>query len=496
MYAAAEGKSRLGISQKVGEEFVGERADGNGETILSAALRRAIADGLTELDIAKAIRDGRLSSPQRYENVWLFEVRITGTGTAYRSQLDEFVYRPPENFLTEEFLQRCNGLPLIFEHPKEQAILDTEEYRDRAIGTVILPYIKGDEVWGIAKVFDDDAAVAMRTSHASTSPAVVFRDAGSTETVQLEDGSTVLIEGKPSYLDHLAICEEGVWDKGGEPSGVNIEGDSAVDPKEESVPAWADALMKRCDELHARFDSFEHKGEEKKDSESEREREEAAKKGAEEHKEREEHKDARKDSEAEKEGKSEEKEEHKAAEAVKEAEKDGEKERKAEERADAQGQKIADLEAKLASVTAQLGAVTKPLSAEDREGLARAQARADSVASMFGDSVRPPLHGESPIAYRKALAQKFQKHSPKVKDVKIDGLDAQTFDVIEGQIYADAQAAARTTAAETTGRLMEHKTIDIAGRPIYEYSGDPLATWAPFMSGGQIARINRQHKGA
>ncbi|WP_254661810.1 hypothetical protein [Burkholderia sp. CCA53] len=65
--------------------------------------------GTTELDVAKAIRDGELSSPQQYENVWLFDLRITGTGTSYRTEHDEFVYRPPENFLTEEFRERCYG---------------------------------------------------------------------------------------------------------------------------------------------------------------------------------------------------------------------------------------------------------------------------------------------------------------------------------------------------------------------------------------------------
>lgn len=489
MFAAAEGNSTLGIPKKVGEEFVGVRKDENGENVLSAALRRAIADGLTELDIAKAIRDERLSSPQRYENIWLFDVRVTGTGTAYRSGLDEYVYRPPENFLTDEFLERCNGLPLIFEHPKK-SILNTEEYRDRAIGVVILPYIKGDEVWGIAKVFDEDAAQLMRTSHASTSPAVVFRDAGSTETVQLKDGSTVLIEGKPSYLDHLAICEEGVWDKGGEPTGVNLEGDSDVSLEEEKVPAWADALNKRFDEMCSRMDALAGKGD-VVDSE-----EEKAKKAAEEER-RKEEEAKRAAAEAERAGKKEETAEERAARESKEradaeeaAKKD--EERKEAERADAQNRKIADLEARLASVSEQLGDVIKPLSVEERDQLAQAQSRADSLASAFGETIRAPLHGENPIAYRKALASKFQKHSATYKDVKLDSLDAVSFGAVENCIYADAQSAARAPANMPEGRLLEHVTIDRAGRRVSEYSGDPAAAWAPFMAPAMVARINRK----
>ncbi|MHB8915877.1 MAG: hypothetical protein ACYC4K_08710, partial [Thiobacillus sp.] len=66
--------------------------------------------GINELTIAKQIQSGELSSPQQYENIWLFDVRVTGTGTSYRTALEEYVYRPPENFLTDEFLERCNGL--------------------------------------------------------------------------------------------------------------------------------------------------------------------------------------------------------------------------------------------------------------------------------------------------------------------------------------------------------------------------------------------------
>src|SRR5581483_7828955 len=45
-----------------------------------------------------------------------------------------------------------------------------------------------------------------------------------------------LIEGKPSLLDHVCVCEQGVWDKGGPPTGVRSEsrGDSAMTPEEEA----------------------------------------------------------------------------------------------------------------------------------------------------------------------------------------------------------------------------------------------------------------------
>lgn len=213
MESAAHGHSALGIPKSVGEEFV-----------------KHDAAEPTELDIAKAMRDGKLSSPQRLGQMWLFDIRVTGTGTSYRQSLDEYVYRPPELYLNDEFLERCNGLPVIFEHPGE-SMLNTVEYRQRAIGTVMLPYIPRrnddkhltDEVWAIARIYDADAAELMQTSHISTSPAVGLTAAGNSRTVKTDDGSTLLIEGKPPILDHLAVAPLGVWDKGGEPRGVNFD---------------------------------------------------------------------------------------------------------------------------------------------------------------------------------------------------------------------------------------------------------------------------------
>lgn len=443
-----------------------------------------------ELDIAKRMAEGLLLSPQRCANFWLFDVRITGTGVSYRTKHEEYVYRTPETFLTEEFVQRCNGLPLIFEHPQDRVTLNTEEYRSRSIGNIFLPYIKGDEVWGIAKVFDDDAAQLMLTSHRSTSPAVVFGDAGSTETVK-HDGSTVLIEkGDPSQIDHLAICIEGVWDKGGEPTGVNIEGDPAVDETND-MPAWADKAFK---DMHARLDSIEAgrkdaetEEERKKAEEAKRAEEEALKAGKKE--ETEEEKAIREASERKD---SEEKERKDAEEkARKDSEEAERKEKEEKERADAQ-QTVAGLQASIRAMEARLAEATKPRSNADRDELSRVQMRAEGMAMAFGDStaISPPLYDETPIAYRKRCAAVFQKHSTRAGKSNLKALDNDTFAAIEEMIYADAQDAARQPAALPKGRLIPH--VDRStGHTITTYTGDPGATWAPFKHRGFIGTINK-----
>jgi 8-oxo-dGTP pyrophosphatase MutT (NUDIX family) len=185
--------------------------------------------GWNELDIARAIRDGELSGPQQYENIWLFPIRITGTGEAYRHKWKEYVYRDPAIYLNDDFLARCNGLPVILEHPRTET-LNTDEYKDRNIGSIFLPYIKGEEVWGIAKVIDEDGAQVMLDNQLSTSPAVVWRDPDVNNEIELADGKKYLIEGHPTLLDHIAICRQGVWDKGGEPTGVELVATDAIDP--------------------------------------------------------------------------------------------------------------------------------------------------------------------------------------------------------------------------------------------------------------------------
>ena len=217
--------------------------------------------GMDELDIAKAIAAGQLSSPQTYMNITLFAIRITGTGAAYRQSLDEYVWRDPKLYLNRHFIERCSGLAVIMSHPPKNA-LDTKEFRERNIGSIMFAYVhNGDEVWGIAKVHDHIGARFMAKYNLSTSPAVVFKPADGNRKLDLDDGSTLLIEGKPSLLDHIAICEEGVWDKGGGPAGVkSTENEERIDSMPESDNGQKlDKLLTAMDNLGARMDAVEGK---------------------------------------------------------------------------------------------------------------------------------------------------------------------------------------------------------------------------------------------
>jgi 8-oxo-dGTP pyrophosphatase MutT (NUDIX family) len=220
------------------DSFTWATPDAAQQLDLHAGVRVALQKlkGMNELEIAEAMRDGELVSPQYIENICLVDMRISGTGFSYRPKLSEWVYRRDTVYLTPEFLQRCNGIPVILEHPSSQ-ILNSDEFAQRVVGTMFLPYIKGDEVWGIARVYDKNAIAMINDGQLSTSPSVIFRDTKVNYTIELEDGDHLLVEGEPSFVDHLAICEKGVWDKGGDASGIRIDSeDNAGREPEPSIP--------------------------------------------------------------------------------------------------------------------------------------------------------------------------------------------------------------------------------------------------------------------
>lgn len=187
-----------------------------------------------ELDIAEMMAAGDLTSPQTIGPMSLFKLRVSGVGYAYRPKHNEYVYRRPENYLTERFLRRIGGLPVIWEHPPK-AVLSSQEFAKRHIGSLMLAYL-GDrdgmppapgaapaDVWAIARIYDAGSVKEMQGGELSTSPSVVFRDPSVNFTLQGDDGSTMLVEGPASLVDHVAICANGVWDKEAEPSGVPVD---------------------------------------------------------------------------------------------------------------------------------------------------------------------------------------------------------------------------------------------------------------------------------
>ncbi len=155
-----------------------------------------------------------------------------------------------------------------------------------------------------------------------------------------------------------------------------------------------------------------------------------------------------------------------------------------------QQQKI-DLQRQIAEVRTQLASMTAERPRNERDALASAQARADSVESMFGRRASAPLPGERPLDYRKRLVRDLQRYSPAFRDVRLDSADAGLLDVLEEQVYADAAKAGRSGEAVAPLALVPVVETDSSGRKATRYFGDPIAWMAPYMGTGTIGRILR-----
>jgi hypothetical protein len=106
---------------------------------------------------------------------------------------------------------RLAGLPLVLLHPPKGA-LDSVTFERSVIGTLAFGYVAdtngiqndaGTELWCMARCYDADAILALGTGELSTSPAVSFMPQDGNETINLQDGSRLLIEGRPANLSHL-----------------------------------------------------------------------------------------------------------------------------------------------------------------------------------------------------------------------------------------------------------------------------------------------------
>lgn len=461
---------------------------------------------LDELGVARYISEGKFTSPQRYCNIWLFSIRITGTGVAYRrgrgeGGTGEFSFRPPAEWVTDEFLQRCNGLPVVLDHP-ETPVLDSEEFAKRIVGTVFLPFVRGDEVWGVAKIFDQATAEMLVDKQWSTSPGVLSDE---TEVLPLQSGETLLYEGKPFLLDHIAICENGVWDKYGGPTGVDTtltEGNMAetedrrdeerqdaekvetvrnVDDKKD-VALMADKKdgdERSLDDLYSKLEKLiglvEGSKADKKDAACEADKKDAAC-------------DVDEfvpgeplDVESDKKDESKEEAKEHEKEGGKKANEELEGERKEEKRLEKDKKDAAaDYASEMDAIRRKLDALdgrTRELTDEERNEISDAQMRCDSVAHAFGESAPRPLSGEGALAYRRRAVSKFQSHSSEWKDASLSKLDSAVFAIAERQIYADAEKAARRPAVAADAPLREVKKRDDAGRVITTFIGASPKSW-------------------
>lgn len=191
----------------------------------------------TDIDIARKMLEDDNEGIYPQKDYFILPLRITGTGETKRKFTDKdgevreyTVDRPADEFLTQRFLDMCIGLPVCFLHPKEKNVnkpLDYSNYNNYIIGTVFYPYIKGNEVWGFAKIYNLDLLKLFEMGIKSTSPYVVAPN------IIAENGK---ISERLESINHIAIVPSGHWDNGKPALIDEVSNNSEVKNMAEKTP--------------------------------------------------------------------------------------------------------------------------------------------------------------------------------------------------------------------------------------------------------------------
>lgn len=426
---------------------------------------------LTEFEAAQRIRDGTLPSPVQFSNMWLVNLRITGTGAAYRAGLKEFTWRDPNIYLNDEFLLRCNGLPVLYDHA-EEAPMSEGEFKKRIAGSVMLPYIRGDEIWAVVRIYVRKVVELIVQEKVSTSPAVIF--GGESGCIEQKEGDTnFYIEGVPFLLDHIAVVTEdhgslGVWDKDGIPEGIEVTNKGDIEMEKDELQSLlqksiSDALggfNTQFQTMASRMDSLESRLKARQDA------------------------DDKVKQDAEEKAKSDEDEKAKQDAADKERQDAEEAEAKKKEEEEKAKQDALDEEDK-----AKQDADEK---VREDSAMTDARVRCDSAYVACGKQAPSPFSGEKALDYRKRALISLQKYSRDHKDVNIRAVsDAAVLSVIEKAIYEDARKAIDEEMNNTQGHLHKRVRMDEAGRRITEYQGDPNVWLSAFKTPARrLVKIN------
>jgi hypothetical protein len=173
---------------------------------------------VTDRDIIHRIAAGELPSPQAFCGSVYFCMRFTGTGFAFRPKNGELAYRDPAVWLADEMADRIRGCPIVVEHPVEGIVTADVEL----VGTVVFGFVRGDELWCVAR-FPRNKVDGLGLSGAyDTSPSAIV------VTAKLNhEGDIIAVEGSPTAIDHLALIfqgngNSGVWSQKSDDPAVEV----------------------------------------------------------------------------------------------------------------------------------------------------------------------------------------------------------------------------------------------------------------------------------
>ena len=118
--------------------------------------------------------------------------------------------------------------------------------------------------------------------------------------------------------------------------------------------------------------------------------------------------------------------------------------------------------------------------AEREKNVQEARAKLDAAIQPFNRSAPRPFTDENSELYRKRTLPIVQQYAPNFQNVKVDEARGSAFDLLEKQIYEDAQREAHRPTQIPDGELRQVTRYDQAGRPYYDFYGSPSAWMKDF----------------
>ena len=116
----------------------------------------------------------------------------------WHSGINEFCWREPSVWLSDDMVARAAALPVLVDHPDGGA-LSSQEFAKRCVGLTIFAYVRDEELWAVAQIVDAGAnAILLDGLHQDTSPAVTFAP-GTGVKIDV-DGKPILVEPEPMLL--------------------------------------------------------------------------------------------------------------------------------------------------------------------------------------------------------------------------------------------------------------------------------------------------------
>jgi hypothetical protein len=121
----------------------------------------------------------------------------------------------------------------------------------------------------------------------------------------------------------------------------------------------------------------------------------------------------------------------------------------------------------------------------DEAELVKIYENAEGYFKPYKQNVPGYMEGETPAGYRRRLATNLQQHTPSLKNINLRESVGSAFNLIEKQIYDEAQREAIRPTTIPKGEMRELTKYDATGRPFIEFHGHPSAWMDDFTNGAK-----------